>query len=88
MTTRRVCRRPGCGRECPPQGGSRGRKPYCNVLCARWHRAFLAFNENGAAPGRDSATDAVLFAGLLSLGLNDGTAPVVFELTEAYRRAG
>jgi hypothetical protein len=85
MPDYRACRRPGCSRECPPQK-NRGRKPYCNVFCARWHRAFLAFNESGAAPGRDDTTDAVLFAGLLSLGLNDGTAPVVFELAEAYRR--
>jgi hypothetical protein len=86
MLDENSCKRPGCGNPRPLHKGH-GHKPYCSKPCRLWHRAFVGFNENGAAPGRDSATDAVLFAGLLALNLDIGASPVLRELFETYGQA-
>lgn len=75
------CKRPGCNRH-------RGHLGFCGLPCRVFWYSERAFNEGGAALGRDAARDRVLFAGLSALGrLNEPDQfQILMELYDAYGR--
>lgn len=81
------CIRLGCTNSRQLRSGRQTFKPWCSTGCRKWHRAFTAFSEGGAALGRNAAADAELFSAILG-GLNDPrTLPVLDELFDVYGRA-
>lgn len=81
------CRRAGCMRPRLARTDQRGPRPYCGMWCRLYDLAYTAFSEGGPMTGRDADTDAVLFAGILALGIADPRSkPVLKELHEIYGR--
>lgn len=82
-----ICIRLGCANPRQPRSGRQSFKPWCSTHCRKWHRAYTAFSEGGAAYGRNTETDAALFSEILAR-LNDPrTLPVLDELFDVYGRA-
>lgn len=82
------CRRIGCTRPRLARTEQRGPRPWCGTWCRKFDCAFTAFAQGGAALDRDADTDALLFAGILALGVMDPRSKATLnELWNAYGKA-
>jgi hypothetical protein len=88
MSGDRTCIRLGCDRPRFRRGEGKRYGAWCSGYCRKWHRAFTAFTEDGAAVGRNAHTDAVLFAGVFTLGVSHPRCrETLNELFDVYGRA-